>query len=204
MKYSAQTQWFRVAIPAALLVAWGWGTTNRANAQSNVPSPTQREVEAQSAKTWVGKKVESFALPDINGKTVDIAATLGKRPVVLVFYRGNWCPFCHKQLRELGKAESDFKAANAVVYAISDEDAPAQKEMKTKEKLGDTFVFLSDKDGKAAAHYAGRYEGKTTLKPATFVIGKDGKIQYAYVGEDYKERASVQAVLTAVKQAKSR
>ena len=36
----------------------------------------------------------------------------------------------------------------------------------------------------------GHYNGQTMLNPATFVMGKDGKIIYAYVGEDYKVRAS--------------
>jgi hypothetical protein len=50
----------------------------------------QTDVEAESAKTWVGKKVQPFSLPGVNGKTVNIAENLGKRPVVLVFYRGVW------------------------------------------------------------------------------------------------------------------
>ena len=70
--------------------------------------------------------------------------------------------------------------------------------MKESEKLGDTFVFLSDRDAKGADNYAGHYNGKTMLKPATFVIGKDAKIKYAYIGEDYKIRASAQNVLDAV------
>ncbi len=87
------------------------------------------------------------------------------------------------------------------MFLISNEMAPDLQKMKDREKLGDTFTFLSDLDAKAADLYAGHYEGKTILKPATFVIGKDGKIIYAYVGEDFKVRASADAVLSAVKQA---
>lgn len=73
--------------------------------------------------------------------------------------------------------------------------------MKDAEKLGDTIVFLSDSEAKAADRYAGHYPGKTMLKPATFVIGKNRKITYAYVGENFTVRASAEAVLNAVKMA---
>lgn len=100
----------------------------------------------------------------------------------------------------MGKIETELKKAKATVYAISNEEAGDLQKMKVAEKLGDTFVFLSDRETKAANLYAGHYDGKTVLKPATFVIGKGGKIVYAYVGEDYKVRAGVDAVLQAVKQ----
>ncbi len=101
----------------------------------------------------------------------------------------------------MGKIETELKTAGAVVYALSNEEAGDLKKMKDAEKLGDTFVFLSDLTAKAAGNYAGHYAGKTMLNPATFVIGKNGKIVYAYVGEDFKVRADAQAVLQAVKKA---
>ena len=78
----------------------------------------------------------------------------------------------------MGKIETQLKKAGAVVYALSNEEAAALKKMKEAEKLGDTFVFLSDREAKGADNYAGHYNGQTMLNPATFVIGKDGKILY--------------------------
>lgn len=98
----------------------------------------------------------------------------------------------------MAKIEPDLKKAGAVVYAISNEGAPELTKMKEREKLGDVFVFLSDKENKAADKYAGHEKGQTLLKSATFVIGRDGKIAYAYVGEDYRIRAGAQTVLDAV------
>ncbi len=98
----------------------------------------------------------------------------------------------------MGKIEAELKKAGATVYALSNEPASALGKMKDAEKLGDAFVFLSDREAKGADLYAGHYDGQTMLKPATFVIGKNGKIVYAYVGEDYKVRAGAQTVLQAV------
>ena len=47
-------------------------------------------VEKRSAAEWVGKTAAPFQLQGIDGKIVDAGRVLGKRPVVLVFYRGNW------------------------------------------------------------------------------------------------------------------
>ena len=99
----------------------------------------------------------------------------------------------------MGKIEADLKKAHATVYALSNEVGSDLNKMKEGEKLGDTFVFLSDHEAKGADLYAGHYNGKTMLKPATFVIGKNGKIVYAYAGEDYKARAGALKVLEAVK-----
>ena len=52
--------------------------------------PSQDDVEAASAKTWVGKTAKGFVLPGLDGKPVDISKKLGKSPIVLVFYRGVW------------------------------------------------------------------------------------------------------------------
>ncbi len=101
----------------------------------------------------------------------------------------------------MGKIEQELKKAGAIVYALSNEEADALKQMKETEKLGNSFVFLSDKKAQGAALYAGHYAGNTILNPATFVIGKYGKIAYAYVGEGYKVRAGAQNVLEAVKKA---
>lgn len=66
-----------LAVPAALVVQ------NRIDA-------TRTQVERESAEAWVGKVAKAFTLPGIDGKPVDVGKQFGKRPVVLIFYRGVW------------------------------------------------------------------------------------------------------------------
>ena len=151
------------------------------------------------ATNWVGRAVTPFTLPDEKGKSVNLADVLGKKSIVLIFYRGSWCPFCHGQLQEFADAKAKLTATGAVFYAISNEDAEKHKKMKADHKL-DFVTFLSDPKGEAAKQFAGTYgadtqEGAGVLKPATLVIGKDGKIAYAYVNENYQVRATSEAVL---------
>ncbi len=100
----------------------------------------------------------------------------------------------------MGKIETDLKAAGAIVYAISNEGSADLEKMKADEKLGDTFVFLSDKDSRVADRYAGHYPGQATLKPATIVVGTASRIVYAFFDENYRVRAAAQDVLAAVRQ----
>ena|SRR5690242_6971809 len=103
-------------------------------------------------------------------------------------------------MAQLGQRKAELEQAGAALFALSDEDAPALIQMRDREKV-DFITFLSDKAGEAAHKYAGVYTGKTTLKPATFVIDKHKKIVYAYVDENYRVRAATEDVLAAVQSA---
>ena len=164
-------------------------------------SPASAAPEAMMDTTdhsggWVGKTAQPFTLPDAAGKTVDLSKVIGTRPVVLIFYRGNWCPFCHSQMNDLARHKADFAGANAAVYAISNETAPDLLKMQTASKT-EFVTFLSDPDGKAAALYAGVYPDSKVHQPGSFVIDKSGKIVYAYVNSDYKSRAATASMVKA-------
>ena len=155
---------------------------------------------ADTTGGWVGRSAPAFTLPSSAGTSVDLGKVFGTKPVVLIFYRGVWCPFCQAQMTQLGADKAAFAQSGAAVYAVSDEDPAAQKKMQDQHGL--SFVtFLSDKTGAAARKYAGVYDGKTTLKPAVFVIGRDKKVRYAYINENFRLRAADQDVLKAVQTA---
>ena len=61
------------------------------NAESGVPQIQQaKTTQTDFSGGQVGKTASAFALPDADGKMVDLKTVLGTKPVVLVFYRGNW------------------------------------------------------------------------------------------------------------------
>lgn len=147
---------------------------------------------------WVGKAAKPFALTASDGKTVDLGKVIGTKPVVLIFCRGVWCPFCRSQMSDLSRHKADFQKAGAAVYAISNEGSVQLTQMQDTEKL-DFVTFLSDPDGSAAKLYAGLYPNSMIHQPGSFVINKHGKIVYAYVNLDFKSRAATTAMVQAVK-----
>ena len=150
---------------------------------------------------WVGKTAAPFTLTSSDGKAVDMGKVIGTRPVVLIFYRGVWCPFCHSQMADLSRHKAEFQRSGAAVYAISNEGADKLNQMRDAEKL-DFVTFLSDPDGAAAKKYAGLYPGSMTHQPGSFVLDKHGRIVYAYVNQDYKSRAATLSLLQAVRKSK--
>jgi len=169
------------------------------------PSPARPPVAIMDttdhAGNWVGKTARPFAPTDSDGKAVDLSRVIGTRPVVLIFYRGAWCPFCRSQFADLARHRADLERAGAAVYAISNEAAPKLNQMRDTLRVG--FVtFLSDPDGKAAVLYAGLYPNSPVHQPGSFVIDKRGKIVYAYVNQDYKSRAATTSMVRAAERSR--
>jgi peroxiredoxin len=163
-----------------------------------------------------GASAPTFVLQDAHGRQVSSDAILAQGPMVLVFYRGAWCPYCNLYLRELEKRVGDFRARGASLVAISVE--PPDRSMSVEEKNALTFTVLSDPGLRVARQfgivyelpkvtndaYVGRgfdlakYNGleKSELPlSATYVIGRDGRIAYAFLDPDYKHRAEPDAIL---------
>lgn len=91
-----------------------------------------------------------------------------------------------------------------MIYAVSNEGPGPLEKMRSIERLGKAFVFLSDPKGILASLYGGVYDKgplKGVLKPATVVVGRGGKIVFGEADEDYKVRPAALAVLKAAQSA---
>lgn len=164
----------------------------------------------------VGDVAPAFSAVDQNGVKVTLADALKKGPVVLVFYRGQWCPYCNKQLSKYNDALNKFKEKNATVMAISPEASEGVK--TTVEKTKSNFPVLSDDSLKISKAYDVNYAVKPAMIekykgygidfnksngnnganlpiPATYIIGTDGKIKYVFFNSDISKRASVEELL---------
>ena len=172
----------------------------------------------------VGDKAPDFTLPDAHGKPVTLSAALKQGPVVLVFYRGEWCPFCNLQLHAIEVALPRMKALGASVLAISPQQIDKSVVQENEGSL--TFPLLSDTKGDTLRAYKllyaippemkalfkerfkldletyngpGRWELPVT---ATYIVAQDGTITAGMVDKDYTRRmepAAMVAALTALK-----
>ena len=66
-----------------------------------------------------GDIAPDFILPDVDGRCVRLYSELERGPVVLVSYRGGWCPYCKIHLRGFQKSLADYKRGGAQVMGIS-------------------------------------------------------------------------------------
>jgi len=166
-----------------------------------------------------GERAPDFTLPDAWGKQVNLAEQLKKGPVVLVFYRGAWCPFCNLHLHALRNSQEYFKKYNAQLIAITPQQPDKSREQIKKDKY--TFKVLSDLDDKVMLAYkllytigpelievykkhgldVEAYNGKGRARlpiPGTYVIDQKGIIRAVHVDTDYKKRMEPADIIDAL------
>ena len=170
----------------------------------------------------VGDVAPNFTLKNATGDNISLYNELKKGPVVLLWYRGGWCPYCNMTLSYMQKSIPDFKKYDANILALSPE--VPDKSMSTKEKNELEFEVLSDIDNKVARDYkvvykltdevAGLFEENFGLSTyngnadaelplaVTYIIGQDKKIKYAYLNSDYRNRAEPQELINFLKNMK--
>ena len=167
----------------------------------------------------VGQPAPGFALPDAGGQLQILTELLERGPVVLTFYRGNWCPYCSVQLRAYQQALPELARYGATLVAVSPQTPDFTSLTASEKEL--TFPVLSDADNAVARQYGLAYavgpEVADTLRSvgidladyngtaadelpftATFLIGTDGVIAWAQVEANFKRRPAPAALLAAL------
>ena len=165
---------------------------------------------------FLNSKAPDFKAKDQNGNDVRLKDLLKKGKVVLVFYRGEWCPYCNRNLKKLADSLQLIVDKGATLVAVSPEKP--ENIAKTVEKTHATFPILFDEGLKIMKAYEVEFEvPENTLKryrnsgikideangrngnylpiPATYVIDKDSNITYRFFNQDYKKRPSVKEIL---------
>lgn len=164
-------------------------------------------------------RMPEFLLPNAEGALVSSSQLLAHGPLVLSFYRGMWCPYCSEELNALAEAAPRLKAAGATVAAVTAEIGGVA--LKTKKERNLQFEILCDVDNGVAMEFGLMFrlpediqadymkfnvnmpkiygnDGWMIPIPATYVVGRDGVIAYAYVNPDYRERCDPESLVEMV------
>ena len=104
----------------------------------------------------VGEKAPDFALPNVNAETVRLSDLMEKGPVVICFYRGDWCKFCTAELNSLQASVSAINAHGASLAAISPQTL--EKCECTAQDNDLTYEILSDQGNKVASSFGIVYQ----------------------------------------------
>jgi peroxiredoxin len=165
---------------------------------------------------FINSKAPDFKAKDQNNKEIHLKDLLKTGKVVLIFYRGQWCPYCNKYLKKLEDSLQQIKAKGATVVAVTPE-LPGNIS-KTIEKTNADYSILYDEGLKIMKAYDVEFEvpeniltryRNTGIKidenngkngnylpiPATYIIDKEGNITYRFFQADYKKRPSVKEIL---------
>ena len=179
----------------------------------------QAAVDYAARAPKVGNRAPDFTLRDQIGRQVSLAGELEHGPVVLIFYRGAWCPYCNMMLRTYGLRAGDFSERGARLVAVSPQTPDNSLTMADKHSL--EFPVLSDEGGDVIGTYGLKYDvegqsrellaatGSDVAKfngnggwilpaPAVFVIDPTGVVRFVRVNGDYTQRVEPDEALAAL------
>jgi len=165
----------------------------------------------------VGDEAPDFELPDATGRPVRLSQLLEHGPVVLSFYRGEWCPYCNLTLHTWQQRLDDLSRAGGRLVAVTPQRPDNALSITEKHQLA--FPVLSDESQEVIRAYRLHYDLPATLKelygdtwgldlteqnadgtwslpvPGTFVVDPERRIRFAFANADYRLRAEPDDVL---------
>ncbi|MDJ0919028.1 MAG: peroxiredoxin-like family protein [Woeseiaceae bacterium] len=172
----------------------------------------------------VGDSAPTFVVQDVDGENVVFDPENLARPVILITFRGGWCPFCNLHLSELRHVIPELGDHDIDVYFLSG-DRPDQLiaglRPETQDDVNELgYTLYSDASASAAqalgiafrsdASLAGRLEDRgrdvegSSLAargilpvPAVFIVDAKGRIAYTHVNADHRVRLSADELLEA-------
>ena len=165
-----------------------------------------------------GMTVPGFVVRDVEGQDVVYNPDKQQRPLVLTFFRGGWCPYCNLHLSELRLAETRLKDMGFDIWFISIDKPELLRASLDDPGTGYTLLSDSKLEATRAFGLAFRVDAATVQRyltnnidlesasgeyhhvlpaPATYIIGADGMVNFAYVNPDYKVRLHPDILLAA-------
>ncbi|PCJ27048.1 MAG: hypothetical protein COA97_04985 [Flavobacteriales bacterium] len=159
--------------------------------------------------------IKGFSL---KGKKINSLEILeNKKSIVLIFYRGKWCPHCNRFLSNLNDSLQYITNKNAKILVVGPESF--ENTEKTAKKSDANFILIPDtsmqiqKDYDVLFSVTKKYQGKiktflrtdiaknnnqleaTLPVPATYIIDSTGKITWRHFDYDYSKRPSVKEII---------
>ena len=145
----------------------------------------------------IGEKAPAFELPDQQDYPWSLSGQLEIGPVVLVFYRGDWSPYCNGQLACYARRFEEFEQRGVQAAGISVD--PPRDNAKMVGKLLLPFPLLSDPVGEIARLYGAWNADEGVATPSVFIVDQEATIRYAYSGSDFADRPVDEDVFGAMK-----
>ena len=174
-----------------------------------------------------GDEAPRFIVETVDGEAFDFNPQSLERPVVLLTFRGGWCPYCNMYLSDMRHAMPEIREMGVDVLFLSGDRAELLFESLSQETQEDIagldYTLLSDADAQAAVALGiafkasmrtinGRrnknqdIEGSSMVKhcvlpvPAVFAIDRGGVIRFAFTNADYKVRLPAEELLATARE----
>ncbi len=161
---------------------------------------------AGNAALSEGRTLPEFTLSE-NGKTLR-TAELVQKPALWIFYRGNWCPLCVAQVREIAAQYRELARRGVEVHLVSPQSEANSQQLA--KQMDAPMRFLTDagsraaealgikvKDGLPAGFQALGYDSDVP-RPTVFITAAGGRIIYCDMTDNYRVRPEPASFFTVL------
>jgi peroxiredoxin len=204
---------------ALLVTTFALSHTNRVVAAEYAALPASAE---ETTPLRTGDRAPAFTVRTVEDEPFEFDPDNLERPVILISFRGGWCPYCNMHLSELRTVIPELKENGIDVLFLSN-DRPellySSLKMETQEDIdGLDYVILSDANISAAMalgtafrtdkgltdYLDGKerdYEGSSIgihnalAVPAVYVVDQSGEIVFDFINPNYKVRLPADELL---------
>ena len=148
-----------------------------------------------------GDKAIEFKLPQKPKDEVDLSQYIGKEKIVLLFFPLAYSSVCTAEMCQMRDDWKQYEGLGAKVFGISVDSPFVTDKFRADEKI--PFPILSDFNKDVSRTYGVLHEElmglKGVSKRSAYVIGKDGKVNYAWVTDDPKVMPKFDEIKAALK-----
>lgn len=156
-----------------------------------------------TSQLQVGKQLPALQFERADHSMLD-TATLQK-PLLMIFYRGNWCPLCMAQVKEIAGLYRQLAEKGVEVMLISPQ--PHSNTQALAQRFDAPMTFLTDRDGRMAERLAINAKNGTpaglqvlgyasdTVMPTVLMTDANGRLIYADLTDNYRTRPEPQDFL---------
>lgn len=161
-----------------------------------------------------GDRAPDFSATDQNGNEITLSEVLQDHQVVLTFFRGSWCRYCMKQMKDYQDSIAMYAGKKAIIIAVTPQKSEGIQ--KAAEISKATFPIVHDTDLRIMeaydviskekvsdyrsnfAHLEEDHSRKFLPVPAAYVIDQQSIIKYVYFDPNYRIRVSNEILLEAL------
>ena len=167
------------------------------------------EQREKSTILELNKQIPNFPLENTSGKKLEIYNYIGN-PMIILFYRGNWCPLCMAQIKEIASKYQELESMGVKTILVSNQ--PHQNSQSLSDKFKVNFDFLVDKNNEAAQelgidHKYGipggfqvfGYDSDTAM-PTLIITDETGKVIFLDQTDNYRVRPEPDTFIRILKE----
>ena len=158
-----------VAIVSTCAVGWA------AQARYRLPPSTEKT------------ELPAISLPDEEGHATSLK---GDRPLLLVWFRGSWCPYCRKQLAEIASEARRYDGVRVLAVAPD----PPEPLFKMRRELSLPFSLVSDPERKLV--------NKCELAHCVAILDAGGLVRWQAISGNWERNLPARALLQAAYRAR--